>query len=154
VKLGQLAAVMHHRLCCYPERRSMAAAVWLCCRFHAELANLQPLRAAAAESAALRERLREASAAAAALAASRQELKAALDDAHAGLAAATERCRQLEGLDQSRQLLCSPVRWFAAVSICHTSHCIVRPDQTKPCPYFVPSSSGHWVASYARIAHV
>lgn len=105
--------------------------MWLCCRYHAELNHLQPLRAAAAESAALRERLREAFAAAAALAASRQELKSALDDAHAGLAAATERCRQLEGLDQSRQLLCSKVRGLAVAVYATQAVGIMRLKQGK-----------------------
>jgi hypothetical protein len=68
------------------------------CRLHAALSQMQPLQAAASESGALKQRLQESSAAAAALAAAQLELKAALCEAHAGLAAATERCRMLEGM--------------------------------------------------------
>lgn len=85
-------------------------------RYHAELAQLQPLRASAAEAAALRERAREASAAAAALAASRQELRRALDEASTGLAAASERCRQLEAASGLQQALRSMVSGCSGLS--------------------------------------
>lgn len=72
-------------------------------RYHTELAGLGSLRAAAAESAALKDRLAEASAAAAALAAARDETRSRLDAANAALAAASEQKRQLEQAAQIKK---------------------------------------------------
>lgn len=90
-----------------------------CCRRQAELLELQGLRATAASTAGLQERLQDSTATAAAMSASCQELQGALDDALARLAASSERCRQLEGRDSAAQQRCNMVvslGWAGAAS--------------------------------------
>ncbi len=79
-------------------------------RYHADLARQSSLRAAAAESAALKDRLSEASASAAALAASNEGLRRQLNASNAALAAAEERSRQLQGAVGVQQVLTEVVR--------------------------------------------
>ncbi|GBF99255.1 hypothetical protein Rsub_11780 [Raphidocelis subcapitata] len=67
-------------------------------KLHAALAELRPLRGAAAEAAGLREQLAAATTAAAALASARDRAQAAADGSAAAAAAAVDRARRLSGL--------------------------------------------------------
>lgn len=75
---------------------AMNAVVFAVCRYQSELSELQPLKVAAAEVVSLRGRLSAATATAASLAAACDDIRRAKDEATAQLAAAQQKCRQLQ----------------------------------------------------------